>query len=252
MLIGFKQIGSGPSKILALPGWFSDETLLDTLAPSLSTDRFTYVCVAYRGTGKSKALQGRYTIDEMATDVLAVADHFGWDEFSLVGHSMGAKASQMIIARAPKRVRGLVAVTPVPASAVPFDEERWKLFSNAATDVSKRAAIIDFSTGRRLTRTWIDRMAQRAFETSDPQVFHSYLLAWARTDFSSAVHGLPTRALAIVGEHDPHLTLDVIKQTFLSSFPNATAEVMRNCGHYPTEEAPVALATTMERFLSSL
>jgi len=41
----------------------------------------------------------------------------------------------------------------------------------------------------------------------------------------------------------------VMKATFLAWYPNAELEVMQNAGHYPMDETPVALATSIENFL---
>jgi pimeloyl-ACP methyl ester carboxylesterase len=252
MTIAYQTIGSGPSRVLVLHGWLGDERIFEPLRPSLSTDEFTYCCPAYRGFGTSRAIAGRYTMDEIAEDAIAVADALGWDRFALIGHSMGGMAIQNVLRKAPDRVRGLVAVTPVPASGVPLEGEALALFEGAATDIAKREAIIDFSTGNRLSKTWIRRIARLSWESADPAAFAAYLTAWTRTDISAAIKGLPTRVLAIVGENDPSLTPDVMRATYLASYSNAALEVLANCGHYPMDEVPVDLATVIERFLRDL
>jgi len=252
MTIAYETIGNGPFKVLVLHGWFGDERMLEPLRPSLSTDAFTYCCPAYRGCGKSRAITGRYTMDEIADDAIAVADVLGWERFALIGHSMGGMAVQNVLRKAPDRVRGLVAVTPVPASGVPLEGEALALFEGAATDIAKREAIIDFSTGKRLCRSWIRRTARLSWESADPTAFAAYLTAWTKTDISAAIHGLPTRVLAIVGENDASLTPAVMQATYLASYPNASLEVLANCGHYPMDEVPIILTTVVENFLRDL
>jgi pimeloyl-ACP methyl ester carboxylesterase len=53
----------------------------------------------------------------------------------------------------------------------------------------------------------------------------------------------------IVGENDPALGEAAMKGTFMEWYPNAELEVFGNAGHYPMFETPVALATSVERFL---
>jgi len=53
----------------------------------------------------------------------------------------------------------------------------------------------------------------------------------------------------IVGAHDAALTVEAMRASYLAWFPNAELEVMENAGHYPMNETPVALATTIEAFL---
>jgi pimeloyl-ACP methyl ester carboxylesterase len=249
MAISYETMGEGAHKVLALHGWFGDHTTFQPLRGALSLNEFTYVSVAYRGYGLSRELSGAYTMAEIAADVLEVADALGWSEFSLIGHSMGGKAAQRVLADAPARVRKLVAVTPVPASEVPFDELGWQLFNGAATSLDNRRRIVDASTGNRLSKAWIDHIARTSEETSTREAFAGYLQAWAKTDFRAEIEGNILPVKVIVGANDGALTADVMKATYLAWYPNASLEVMANAGHYPMNETPVALATSMEAFL---
>ncbi len=166
MSIGYENYGSGSHKVVVLHGWFGDETFMRPMRDALSGGEFTYIFPAYRGYGASKRLTGAYTVEEIAGDVIALADKLGLDRFSLVGHSMGGKFIQRVALDAPARVDKMVAVTPVPAAAVPFDDQGWGLFSGAAAHLDNRRAIIDFSTGSRLGKTWIDAMARYSEATS--------------------------------------------------------------------------------------
>ena len=242
-------IGTGPRKVLALHGWFGNAENWGPFVDVLDGSRFTYVFMDCRGYGGSRHLAGRFTLDEIAGDALAIADDLGWRQFSLIGHSMGGAAIQHVLAQAPERVQALVGITPVPASGVPFDAQAWQLFSAAATDPQARRAILDFSTGQRLSATWLDAMVARSLQGSLPEAFAAYLPSWARSDISERVRGaqLPVKVLA--GEHDAGLGEAFLRQTWLELYPHAEIETMRNAGHYPMEETPVALATSIERFL---
>src|SRR5206468_8094930 len=161
---------------------------------------------------------------EIAGDALAAADELGWTSFSLLGHSMGGKAMQRVLADAPERVRRIVGVSPVPAGEVPFDADGWALFSGAADDPAKRRAIIDLTTGNRHTAVWLDAMVEYSLATSDRDAFGAYLEAWARTDFHAEIEGRDVALKAIAGAHDPALSADVMRQTFLAWYPRAELE----------------------------
>lgn len=249
MTIGYETMGQGTHKVLMLHGWFGDHTTFRPLRDALSLDDFTYASVACRGYGLSRHLTGDYSMQEISADVRELADKLGWGEFSLVGHSMGGMAIQRILADAPQRVRKLVAVTPVPASGVPFDADGWALFEGAAANLDNRRGIIDFSTGNRLSKAWIDHVARYSEETSDRAAFAAYLRAWAKTDFHADIAGKTTPVKVIVGANDAALTAEIMKATYLAWYPNAELEVMANAGHYPMNETPVALATAIEGFL---
>jgi pimeloyl-ACP methyl ester carboxylesterase len=109
-LLAYGRFGNGPHHVFALHGWFGDQTAYAPLYDALSPDEFTYIFPSYRGYGGSRDIRGEYTIDEIAGDVLALADSLKVERFSLVGHSMGGKATQRVLANASDHVMKLVVV----------------------------------------------------------------------------------------------------------------------------------------------
>jgi pimeloyl-ACP methyl ester carboxylesterase len=186
-------VGSGPNKVICLNGWFGHARGWGPLMHSLDTQHFNYAFMDYRGYGARKGSGGPYTIAQIGHDVLALADHLGWQRFSLVGHSMGGLGIQQVLADAPARVQALVGITPVPASGVPFDDAGWAFFSSAARDAAARKGIIDLTTGNRLTGVWLDAMVKSSLTHSDVEAFDAYLTAWARTALSNASRARPCR-----------------------------------------------------------
>jgi pimeloyl-ACP methyl ester carboxylesterase len=247
--MGLRRVGTGAHTVLVLHGWFGSSRSWQALLPHLDGETFTYVFLDYRGYGDRRGEKGRYSIAEAAGDVLAAADDLGVERFSLLGHSMGGSVMQRAYADAPDRVKALVGVSPVPASGVPFDEESWQLFAGAVDSPDNRRAIIDLTTGNRLTGTWLDAMVRHSLEHSDRDAFAAYLPAWAGTDFHDEIEGSDVPIKVIAGRHDPALGADSMEATFGAWYPNLTLEVFPDAGHYATDESPVALATSVERFL---
>jgi pimeloyl-ACP methyl ester carboxylesterase len=242
-------LGSGEHHVLAVHGWFGSAGGWGSLPEYLDGSAYTYVFMDLRGYGDRMKVSGQFTMAEAAADALVLADDLGWDRFSLIGHSMGGKVAHQVLLQAPHRVRKLVALNPVPAGGVPMDEQTWALFHGAAGEPANRAAIIDITTGSRLTKTFIDQMVRHSLETSTVAAFAAYLPSFAKEDFSSQVTddaSVPVKV--IVGETDPALSAAVMEQTWLAFFPGAELEVLPG-GHYPMFEVPVALATSIERFL---
>jgi len=218
------------------------------MAPALDVDRFTYAFIDYRGYGASRDLAGDHSLAEISRDAIGLADHLGWRRFHVVGHSMGGSAAQRLAVDAGSRVSSVACVTPVPASGVPMEGEQLALFAGAADSDANRRAIIDFSTGQRLTSSWLDHMVRECRARTTPQAFADYFRAWSGTNFVAEAQGLKTPILVAVGEHDLALTPEVMRATFLNWYPNAVLEVIGNAGHYPMQEVPVYLAGLLERF----
>lgn len=242
-------VGSGEHHVLALHGWFGSARGWGSLPDYLDGSAYTYVFMDLRGYGGRAGVAGEYTMEEAAADAIALADDLGWDRFSLIGHSMGGKAVQHVLLSQPGRVRRIVALTPVPANEVPFDDAGWSLFSGAANSRDNRAAIISLTTGGRLPAAFVNHVVQHSLDNSAVEAFGAYLQSWARSDFADRVQDNPALVKVIVGEHDPALSAEVMRQTWLASYPRAELEVFPNAGHYPMFETPAALAASIEEFL---
>ncbi|MBZ2209171.1 alpha/beta fold hydrolase [Massilia soli] len=249
MLNGYAQLGNGPHKVMVMAGWFGVADDWRTTLEALDGEAFTFVLFDYRGYGLSKQLDGEYTFEEVAGDVVRLADHLGWKRFSLIGHSMGGAAIQRVMLAAPHRIDRMVAVTAVPACSSRMDAARLEMFESAVGDRARREFIINFSTGSRLPKTWIAQKAERSVASSTSAAFGGYLKQWATVDFSPLVQNNPTRVKVIVGEFDPTLTAEVMLATWLAWYPNAELETMANSGHYPMHETPLALAAAIQDFL---
>jgi len=249
--ITYHQMGTGAHKVLCLNGWLGHAKDWGGLTQYLDLDNFTYVFMDYRGYGMRHKLKGNYDMAEISADALALVDQLGWGQFSLLGHSMGGMAIQKILAQAPDRVKKLVALCPVPASGVPFDDEQWALFSSAVNTPEARGLIIDFTTGNRLPKQWIEAMVQSSVRHATKEAFAGYLQAWVSTDFAAQIRGLELPVLVLVGENDPGLSAEFCEQTWLQFYPQASLSVISNAGHYPMFETPLILATEIEKFLAA-
>ena len=243
-------VGSGDHHVLAVHGWFGSARGWGSLPEYLDGSAYTYAFIDLRGYGDRKDAGGEFTMEEAAADAIALAGELGWDRFSVIGHSMGGKVAHQVLLQAPDRVRKLVGINPVPAAEVPMDEQTWELFHGAAGNPANRAAIIDFTTGSKLTKTFVDRVVQHSLDHSAEAAFAAYLRSWARSDFSGQLtKDTSTPVKVIVGVNDPAMSADVMEQTWLAYFPDAELTILPDAGHYPMFESPVSLATSVEEFL---
>ena len=244
------SIGSGDRHVLAVHGWFGSARGWGSLPDFLDRSTYTYAFMDLRGYGGRQEVAGEFTMEEAAADAITLAGELGWDRFSVIGHSMGAKVAHQMLLQAPDRLDKLVGLNPVPPGAVPMDEQGWELFSGAAANAGNRAAIIDFTTGSKLTATFINHVVRHSLENSNQAAFAAYLHAWAKTDFSGKVQpDTSTPVKVIVGVNDPALSADVMEKTWLVCFPEAEMTILPDAGHYPMFESPVSLVTSIEEFL---
>lgn len=244
------RYGEGPTRAILIHGWFGDMHDFDMMLTAVDPAEFSVASIEFRGYGEAKDREGPFDIETIATDVLTLADDLGWDEFAVVGHSMGGKAALRVAANAPGRVKRLCGISPVWAGRSPFDEERLATMRGAPTNPAVRQGVIHGTTGARHPAFWSRNIAERSVEQARGEAVGDYFESWALGDFAAEVEELETETLVVVGAHDPGLNEAAMKATWLANLPNARLEVLSDAGHYPIFEAPVSLAGHLTRFLS--
>lgn len=249
MTIHHRLLGNGEHRVVMLHDWFGSSTGWGPFLDHLDGSAFSYAFLDYRGYGERAEVPGEYTLAEIVEDVLALADQLDWPSFSLVGHSMGGKAAQLVLAEAPRRVRKLVGIAPVPAEPFPLEGDAYQLFHGAATQPANRRVILDMITGHRAGAVWLDAMTARSVALSRPEAFEAYLTQWSTQDFAAKIDGaeLPVRVFAC--EYDEAITPELMRATWLPHYPQGELTVLPATGHYPMHETPVAFAAALEGFL---
>ena len=252
MGLGFKSVGDGPHSIVALHGWLGDESAFEPILDAVDLGAYTWILPAYRGYGISRDIAGSFTIDEVAGDCLELLDRLGRERFSVVGHSMGGKAMLRMLSLAPGRIAAMIGVAPVPAIPAAFDAEARALFERAARSPDARRQIVDFSTGGRLPPPWIANVLRHSLRSALPEAVESYFRSWADGDFHRDLPESDVPALVVLGAYDPSITADLVASTWSVWFPAIEVEVLPECGHYPPNEAPLALAARIGTFLGKV
>ena len=244
-----RAVGAGDHVVICLHGWFGSAEGWGYLPEVVDRRRFTYVFPEMRGYGARRGELGTYSMEEYATDALEAVSGMAIDRFSVIGHSMGGKAAASILAQAPDRVRGMVGISPVPPSPVPMDHESRKLFFGAPGNDDNRRMIIDFTTGGGSSSAWLDDMVAFSRSNSDELAFAGAVQSWVNDDYLSAIEDRGTPIVCIVGENDPALSADVMRQTWMQAFQNVSLVELQSCGHYSMHEVPVRLVTEIEAYL---
>jgi pimeloyl-ACP methyl ester carboxylesterase len=250
-VIGHYIHGHGPQHVVVLHGWFGDWRVFKPLLPALDETRFTVAFMDNRGYGLSKEMSGPYDIPTVARDAADLASHLKWDTFSVAGHSMGGKAALRVALDQKSRVQRVLAITPVWASKVPFDDETLSMFRAAANESKVREAIIHNTAGGREPEVWARNMAARSRDVSLPQAFAAYFESWANSDFSLCLQDVSAVTKVIVGAYDTSITPDLVAATWMTQLTNVSMEVLPQAGHYPMLQTPLALASVFDRFFDS-
>jgi pimeloyl-ACP methyl ester carboxylesterase len=95
---------------LALHGWLDNANTYDRLAPLLPDLDLIALDFAGHGFSSHRPLGVHYTSLLDVQDVIAVANELGWEQFNLIGHSMGASVTAELAGLFPERVKRAVMI----------------------------------------------------------------------------------------------------------------------------------------------
>ena len=105
--------------VIALHGWLDNAATFSRLAPLLNGVRIVALDLPGHGHSDHRPVGAAYNIWDYAHDVLQTAEQFGWQRFSLLGHSMGAIVSVLLAGAMPDRIERLALIDGV----IPFTGE---------------------------------------------------------------------------------------------------------------------------------
>jgi pimeloyl-ACP methyl ester carboxylesterase len=119
------------------------------VAPGL-VDRFTVVLPDYAGGGATRDGDRPLLVDDLAAQVLAVAEDVGAGRFGLAGWSLGAVVAAVAAATAPDRVRSLTLVCgwAVSDARMRFTFDLWRRLLATDRELFARYTFADGASGR--------------------------------------------------------------------------------------------------------
>ncbi len=248
--LAVRDAGDGDPALVFLHYWGGSARTWDPVLGCLART-VRGVVLNQRGWGGSVATDGRYELDALADDVLAVTDALAVRRFVVVGHSMGGKVAQVVAGRRTPGLEGLVLVAPAPPTPMAVPEEvragmvasyqsrdgvlqaLGVLAGSALPPVLQEQVIADTLGGEAAARrAWPERgMTQ---------------------DVSEALQGVTLPVQVLIGERDQVEREAVLRPALSRLLPQAGFTVVPDAGHLLPLEAPGAVAAACEAMLSAL
>jgi len=213
--------------------------------------------VDLRGTGRSDAPTGGYTLDRLAADVAAVLDRLDLAATVLVGHSFGAQVALLLAATAPGRLSGLALVSSngvrasrsagFPFGADPDRLERALVRAELADRTAARCQNVraGFPAGAEPDPGLVDRLVAWQLRMP-PWAAVACLRTYLHADLTAALAAVKLPVLQILGRHDPVTAVD--GGPWVQDRLADGRLVVLDCGHYPMFELPGPLAARLSEF----
>lgn len=257
-ILGHSVYGQGEEKVMVFHDWMGDAANYEPLIPYLDPVSYTYVFADIRGYGKSRHLAGAYSAEEVTADAFRLANTLGWKHFHVIGHSMTGMAVQRMAVddriSGAKRLKSIIAITPVSADGYPADEGTKKFLWDLIGQRNLSEQGFFALTGQRLSPAWGRVKTNRHFQTSTEEALKGYYRMWLETDFSAEARKakVDTPFLVIGGRQDlPGFQEAHLRKTFGILYPNVEFTFITDAGHYPMHETPVYLASLIEKYLAA-
>ncbi|MFK4441747.1 3-oxoadipate enol-lactonase [Caballeronia udeis] len=252
VVLNYRLQGEGSRSLVCIHGVGSSLEAWEGVAAKLD-GTFRILTLDLRGHGRSSMVKGRYEIDDFVGDVLALADHAGFDKFDLAGFSLGGLIAQRLALTHAPRLRKLVLLATV-AGRTP--EERELVAARlAALQAGDRGSHYDASVSRWLTEGFqqrhpelVARMRQRNAE-NDPDCYASAYRVLAQTDFGGLIDQINVPTLIATGEEDQGSN-PRMAHFMHQRIPGSQLEILPGLRHSILIEAPDLVATLLRRFLA--
>lgn len=227
--------------IICLNSLGTDLRLWDDVAESLA-DRWRIILMDKRGHGLSTG-KLPFSMDDLAADVLALADHLRLKRFAVVGLSIGGLIAETLALKAPERVAALVLTN---TAARIGSAETWGTriaaveaggLKGIAEGVLARWFTPDFRSGRPDDLTaW-----RRMLLATPADGYAAACAALAEADLTAHIGAIKAPTLVIAGDADEATPPDLVRAT-AAAIPGAKFTLIAQCGHIPPAEQPARLA----------
>lgn len=248
----YETTGDG-APVLLVPGLSGLGAFWARQVPDLARD-FQVIVHDHRGTGRSTHSRIRYSVEQMAEDVVRLMDALGVESAHYVGHSTGGAMGQVLAHDHPERIRSLV----LSATWAGRDPYFQRLFA------SRRQTLVDSGVEAYLRASvlvqappwWISahdaeisaRQRELVAEAAPVEVAASRIDAILAFDRRARLGEIRMPTLVIVAADDA-ITPRFYSEEIAARVPGAKLVVLDTGGHVVPQVAPEPYNTAVGAFL---
>lgn len=212
-----------------------------------------YVRCDLRGHGGSARTPGPYTLEQMAGDVMALADHLGLERFALVGFSLGGLIAQRIALDHSDRLSALALISTVAGRS---PEERQRVLARRDTLRAEGPLVhLVNSVERWFTPEFIaanpeivERRRKDAM-LNDPDCYLAAYDVLAGYDLVDELDAIRVPSLVMTGEKDIGSS-ERMARVMGARIARSELVILPRLRHSILLEAPGLVASHLERFLA--
>ena len=210
-------------------------------------------CVApdLRGWGKSDKKADSHDLHTQADDVAAIIASLGLSQYVLLGQSMGGKIAQILAARRPNGLKGLVLVAPAPPVPMAAPKEQRE----AILESYQSPAGVEFALSILTSRQLSPELRQQVIDdtlSGSPAAKAAWTQAGMTLDISDIVGNINVPTTVIVGDADKVETEPFLRRELGTRISGTEFIVLPGVGHLSPLEAPSELAAAITTAISKI
>lgn len=205
-----------------------------------------------RGWGASNRVPGPFSLDQLADDAQHVIKSCDLGSFILVGHSMGGKVAQLLAARRPAGLAGVVLVAPAPPVPVGVTAAQQDALLHAYDNAETVGQAIDHAlTHHGLPQELRDQVIEDSLRGS-PGARDAWPHVGIVQDIGDAVTNIDVPVLVLAGDDDRVDPPATLAAHLLPRIPTATIQLLTGTGHLSPLEVPEQVSGHIDRFVAGL
>jgi len=202
-----------------------------------------------RGHGASDAPAGEYTIEQLGSDVLGLADALHIEKFAFCGLSLGGAVGQWLAINSPDRLTALVLANTSPQFGPPeyWDTRRKTVLENgmvAIRDLAMQRFFSPDASGREI----LVSAASSVLLGTNPVGYAGCCSVIRNVDTRAQLGRIKTRTLVIAGNKDVSTPWEGHGEILAREIPGAKA-IRLPAAHLSNQECPRAFTVALLEFL---
>lgn len=263
--IDYLKVDQGKQqKLIFLPGFADTKENFFDAAQFLCND-FDMIIPDLPGFGQSFKHQDQaYTIKAYGDWMLAFVEHTGWEDFHLLGNSLGGAVGIELALRIPEKIRTLTLIDPAGVALAEhssvyqefiegrnvFEIQTRERFEYFLQRVFHRPPLIppfvrdhlfsEMASNSKWHRKILYDLLENVQNFDDPRV--------REVSLNAKISKITTPTLIVWGEEDSFFPADT--GTYMQQrIEGSQLYILQGCGHIPQIEAPLQFARIFRRFV---
>lgn len=245
-----REVGSKDPALVFIHYWGGTGRTWDLVAKPLSE---SHRCIApdLRGWGASDKKAGSYDLHAQADDVAGIIQALGLSRYILVGQSMGGKIAQILGARRPPGLKGLVLVAPAPPTSIGAPKEQRDAMLRSYQSAAGVDAALSIISHRPLSPELRKQVAEDTLGGA-PAAKSAWPQEGMALDITSLVGNINVPTTVIIGDADKVETEPLLRRELATRIGGTEFIILPGVGHLSPLEAPTELAAAITKAASKV